>query len=142
MADLRSGKANAHISKDSSEHEDRASPQTRLRTAGALLILAGAVSMLMLVAGFSSMDAQDGEVMYFEVWLPPWFLLGEIMLFTSMATVSIVTGVSVRGGNNHRFATVGAICSLVGFGFALGLPGLVLMSRARRGVSALSGESH
>ena len=88
---------------------------------GALLILAGAASLVMMVGGFSSMDAQNGEVEYFEVWLPPWFLLAEIMLFSSMAAVSIVTGATAMGRNVQGASTIGAICSLIGFGFMFGL---------------------
>ena len=113
----------------------------RLRAGGALLILAGVVSLMMMVAGFSSMNAENGTVEYFEVWLPPWFLLGEIMLFTSMAIFSIVTGALVQDGRDHGSWTLGALCSLVGFGFMFGLPGLILVIRARRSISASPGRS-
>jgi len=121
---------------ESAERLIQTSQRRRLMIGGALLILAGAASLMMMVGGVSSMDAQNGEVEYFEVWLPPWFLLAEIMLFSSMAAVSIVTGATAMGRNVQGASTIGAICSLIGFGFMFGLPGLILVTRARRETSA------
>lgn len=101
-----------------------------------LLILAGIVSLSMLVMGMTTLDAQNGEVEYFDAWLPPWFLLCEMMLFTSTATVSIVGGSLALSGRSANWATIGGICSLIGFGFILGIPGLILVIRSHRGFSS------
>jgi len=122
-------------SKEEAGRGYRTALQRRLRAGGILLILAGVFSFALLVSGATTLDAQNGEVEYFGVWLQPWFLLVEIMFFTSTATVSIVGGTMVLSRGSVGWAVAGGICSVAGLGFVFGVPGLILGLVSHRAAS-------